>query len=699
MHPASTLLVMLCIGMPGVAASQTLLDINPGPDDSLPGCFTGYDEYAYFAASTVPAGRELWKSDGTPEGTRLVADLLPGNAGGEPMGMTAAGGLLFFVARDPAQPTGPHRLWASDGTEAGTRLVTDLLDFPAPTRFTAFDGRAFFNANDNFVNGYGLWASDGTEAGTIRFDPDPASPTGLQRIEAHLYFSASTGEHGRELWMSDGTEEGTVMVKDIHPGSSGSNPEGFTELDGLVYFQADDGTHGSELWRTDGTEAGTVMVTEIRPGSSDSNPQRLTRLGNQLFFSAIDGLAAGDHGVELWKTDGTPGGTQLVKDIRAGSANSSPYLLAVVDDRLIFAADDGEHGLELWVSDGTEDGTHLLRDVRPGTGASFVINPGLPGCPVEQGAVLDGRFYVGLNDNPQGFEFELWASDGTEVGTVLVADLNPEAGSGATVQGVAGGRLYVSGFSPEAGNELWAMIPPAGAAHAQVSSDGLIDFGSETAVDVLFAGVSGSGTVSVERFTDGPANPVGLGDRGTLNPLSYRWILRTTDGLSVGTATEVRFAVDEIPSPLFSDPTSVTVYRRDTPGSGTFDAVLTSYDIGANAIVTTGSEAFGEFAFATSEVVANESAGEPPGSFLLSAAWPNPVRQSAMLTLTMADPGLVTIEAFDVLGRRVAILHDGDLAAGTHTLQFEVKTLPSGVYAVRATGRAGTQTRRVTRLR
>ena len=52
------------------------------------------------------------------------------------------------------------------------------------------------------------------------------------------------------------------MVKDIHP-TGGSNPNDFTELNGKLYFSASDDTNGSELWVTDGTESGTQMVKNI----------------------------------------------------------------------------------------------------------------------------------------------------------------------------------------------------------------------------------------------------------------------------------------------------------------------------------------------------------------------------------------------------------------------------------------------------
>ena len=72
-------------------------------------------------------------------------------------------------------------------------------------------------------------------------------------------------------------------------------------LKGTLIFSATDATHGDELWKSDGTGGGTVLLKDINPGVTGSRPRSLTVVGNTVFFTATDAT----HGTELWKTDGT----------------------------------------------------------------------------------------------------------------------------------------------------------------------------------------------------------------------------------------------------------------------------------------------------------------------------------------------------------------------------------------------------------
>jgi ELWxxDGT repeat protein len=251
-----------------------------------------------------------------------------------------------------------------------------------------------------------------------------------------------------------------VLVKDIHPGDYPSDARELTPVgtgvNQTLFFTARDGVHGRELWKSDGTEAGTALVRDIHTGvgSSYDAPSFLTDVGGTLFFSANDG----NVGQELWKSDGTEAGTVLVKDVQPGAGGSyydGPAFLTTVGPTLFFTEDDVVHGRELWKSDGTEAGTVLVKDIHPGAGSPYDEST----APTAVGDTL----YFAADDGVRGQE--LWRSDGTEAGTVLVQDVNRGgafrvvSGKADTRKGTVTVRVLVAGGGtlvarPAAGSEL-----------------------------------------------------------------------------------------------------------------------------------------------------------------------------------------------------------------------------------------------------
>jgi ELWxxDGT repeat protein len=152
-----------------------------------------------------------------------------------------------------------RELWRSDGTEEGTELVEDLNlgGSSSPSNLTTFGDTLFLSADDG-AHGRELWRSDGTETGTrLVKDIDPgehdSQPTGLTAFAGTLFFGAGDKVHGRDLWRSDGTRHGTKLVDDINQHHSrrhgSSRPNRLTGIGDTLFFSADDGTHGRELWK------------------------------------------------------------------------------------------------------------------------------------------------------------------------------------------------------------------------------------------------------------------------------------------------------------------------------------------------------------------------------------------------------------------------------------------------------------------
>ncbi len=436
----------------------------------------------------------------------LVRDINPGSTGSAPAEFVWAQGpqfsRLFFGADDGQHG---HELWTSDGKTGGAALVKDINPGPGhsyPAFLTNVGGTVFFRADDG-QHGYELWKSDGTQAGTvlvkdINRGQDHAYPAFLAAVDGALFFRADDGEHGYEIWASDGTAKGTKLVRDIQPGDGGSSPERLLAVDSDwfrgVLFYADDGLHGIEPWRSDGSQDGTSLLRDIAPGLQDSGPGSMAIVENSgfqgLLFTADDGATArSGYGEELWRSDGTGPGTMLVKDINPGPAGSQPGELRAIHHAglkaVFFGARDGEngHGYELWRSDGTLGGTVLVRDINPGPADSN---------PCHLAPVSNSRFSGILFCADNGVHGpELWKSDGTAAGTALVKDINPgPEGSSLASPSSIWARVYFQADDGAGGHgsELWASDATAGGT-ALVND---VNPGSDGSYPALLTGSTGT---------------------------------------------------------------------------------------------------------------------------------------------------------------------------------------------------------------
>ena len=395
----------------------------------------------FFSAHDGIHGRELWSTDGTPHGTRLVKDIRA-HGSSDPRRLVASGSLLYFSADDG---THGRELWVTDGTALGTHMVADILPGARgsrPQQLTDLDGTVAFTAIDG-RHGRELWVHEpitGETRMVHNLRPDTGNihgsrPSDLTPVNGSLLFSADDGSHGREPWSTAYGGYGMKLCGDLRPGPVGSDPLELTEFQRREFFTADDGVLGRELWIcTDQFESRVVTddtVPVLNPqGLVSSDPHGVRADSAPLYFVADDPQL----GEQLFGFDGLASRlTNLPAD------GPGPSQLVLSGRLLFFVAPDSTGHLVLWTSHGTADTTQPIGGPRPQIDADGLREMG--------GQLL----FIGT-DPGTGFRGS-WITDGTPEGTHLAAAFDKPAVRSARFVpfrglGVLAGNGAAAGLEP-----------------------------------------------------------------------------------------------------------------------------------------------------------------------------------------------------------------------------------------------------------
>ncbi|MEM1181842.1 MAG: ELWxxDGT repeat protein [Acidobacteriota bacterium] len=457
----------------GTAEGTWLLaDIYPGGESSFPKGFTRVGDWIYFVASDHSFGRELWRTDGTAEGTELFIDIAPGPTSSTPGFLTALGGDLIFSAWTADLG---RELWKVPriGAPAPLADIFAGLSSSDPENLLAM-GSSYIAFSVASSSGVELGVTDGTAAGTVVYDIHTggssfAEPLGADS-DARLYFEATTPDRGREVWTLEPDTGDLRLISDTMPGAEWSVPLSPLVKDGDLYVTLRT-PEGRRLFRSRSGAA----VEEI----SSLSAYGLAEVDRYVFFL----VGAGD----LFRFDG-----QSVRRLAAAGVEE-----VVVDGRSAYLV---PHGGEvwffgdggLWSSDGTDGGTGLRYAVpwtalgtlqsaggdlyasleSGGLGIEPWINDGstfevlkdlhqvAADSDPREFTVAGDRLYFSAAVDSLGRELLFW--DGSGAGAQVVEDLNPgSSGSNPANLVAAGDTLYYSGSTPTFGEELVRLENPA----------------------------------------------------------------------------------------------------------------------------------------------------------------------------------------------------------------------------------------------
>lgn len=296
---------------------------------------------------------------------------------------------------------------------------------------------------------------------------------------------------------------------------------------------------------------------------------------------------------------------------------------------------------------------------------------------------------------------ELFASTATDIPLLINIDIglnisiNIEATLGGGSYGSAGNGVgytgpgappapgHGSGYTPGYGSGGQGSggqgYPPSGYGGLDCLTGKVNELGTTLFVDANGDGVhqtgeSGFAGVDVDLFRDLNAN--GVLDVGDVH------VAQATSGDN----GQVLFATAANGDFLMQVVTSSLPFGAQTSASGPLTGTMAGFGLSAT---DSGVPVSGAFSTASED----EPETDLPGEYALDGNYPNPFNPQTTVSFRVPEAGHIRLAVYDVLGREVALLHDGQMAAGKHEVTFRADAMPSGTYFARMVTGAGVHTR------
>jgi hypothetical protein len=404
----------------------------------------------------------LFATDGSAGNQTLIKATVAGTINtlgfrpGYPMATLPDGDVVFGAngndGSNVLQQIEGIQVWATDGTPGGTTMLLGVPDIGAgqPNDTAAFSNfvtagsKVYFESADGFGDYY-LYSTDGTVAGTNQIlEPvlsDSVGPGDGAAIGSSYVFADAISPYNG-LYITNGSSQNATLLKATSAG--GVATLGFlpgTQMaalpDGKVVFGANgnDGSNvlqqieGIQVWVTDGTPGGTTMLLglpDIGAGQPNDTAafSNFVTAGSKVYFELADG--AGDY--DLYSTDGTVAGTNLILG-PVLSDSVGPGDGAAIGSSYVFADAISPYN-GLYITNGSSQNATLLKATSAGGVATLGFLPG-----TQMAALPDGKVVFGANGNDgsnvlQQIEgIQVWVTDGTPGGTTMLLGL-PDLGAG-----------------------------------------------------------------------------------------------------------------------------------------------------------------------------------------------------------------------------------------------------------------------------
>ena len=386
-------------------AGRQLTRLQPfDPTSSYLRAFAAADGVGYFVDATT-FGNTVWRTDGTPEGTVALRELDGRIDYGENVRGIVHRGAYYFTG---VTAENGQQLWVSDGTAEGTRMLPNA----GPDGATYYlQGFATLGEYLVYATDHGIYRTDGTAAGTVRLFA--GSSTGMAVHRGMLYFAAETEAYGSELYRSDGTPAGTRLLEDYNPGPDGSQPTQLTATATGLYFSAFHPVVSRELHHLVDCVTGESLTFQTPAECTPALAVPFPGAWGERYAFQVSGTAAVD--VRLYadfvEFSGSPG-TEFLAELTLVPPNGCDEVIVRLAGTLPGTAaacltanrPDPRNSLDVAVYPNPTAGSVTLEVPSAPDGGSWQLYD-LQGRPVARGAFASFRTEVGLDGYPAGVYF------------------------------------------------------------------------------------------------------------------------------------------------------------------------------------------------------------------------------------------------------------------------------------------------------